>query len=262
MDETLNTQEETQGKSNTKWILLIAGGGCAVLSCVLLVVVLAVAMFFPITGRVFSEINEELDLSQPENEIPVTPQSFDDILIPDHSSYSLVDDNKMGNPNAPVKIVVYSDFQCIYCMRYWDETELKIIEEYVETGQVYYEYRSFGDFLGPQSAVAAEAAYCAGDQGYFWQYHDLLFINWTGEGDGDFSPKRLKRYAEAIGLDVDEFTACMNNGKFTDRVQQDAEKARADGIRATPSFLIDGKLLEGAQPFSVFRSEIDSAIGK
>jgi protein-disulfide isomerase len=146
-------------------------------------------------------------------------------------------------------------------MNYWEETETLIIENYVKTGQVYYEYRSFGDFIGPQSATAAEAAHCASDQDMFWAYHDILFLNWTGEGSGDYSLARLQGYADALGMDVKEFSDCLENGKYQYKVEEDVTNANADGIRATPSFLIDGKLVEGALPYDDFKDEIEAALG-
>ena len=187
MEEQQVIQEDKGTDSNIKWILLIVGGGCALVACIILVIALAAAFFFPLTSRTVSEVTEEYEIPQPEVEEQVTPQPVGDIRIPESKDYPLADGNQMGNPDALVKIVLYSDFQCVYCMNYWKETEPLIIENYIEMGQVYYEYRSFGDFLGPESATAAEAAYCAGDQGQFWRYHDILFLNWTGEGEGDFS---------------------------------------------------------------------------
>jgi protein-disulfide isomerase len=252
MDEPTIAKSGTEQQSDTKWIVLIVGGGCALLACVILIIALAVALFFPVTGRVFSEINEELDGPQPSG----------DNLIPESETYPFADANTLGDPDAPVIIIIYSDFQCIYCMNYWEETEPQIIENYVATGKVYYEYRSFGDFLGPASATAAEAAYCASDQDKFWEYHDLIFQNWAGEGSGDFSPNRLRDYADTLGLDVNDFSDCLEKGAYKSQVEQDVSNAQADGISATPSFLINGKLVEGAQPFSLFESEIEAALGE
>ena len=264
MEENQVVQDESGTNFPTKWILLIVGVGCALLACAALVIGLSVALFLPVTGNVFSEINEELDIPQPaiEETTPITSIDLGEILIPDHTVYPLVDDNKMGDPDAPVKIVLYSDFLCVYCMHHWDETEPEIIERYVETGKVYYEYRSFGDFLGPQSATAAEAAYCASDQEKFWEYHDILFLNWTGEGTGDFSLNRLKGYADAIDLDVKAFSDCLAEGNYKSWLDRDVTNANADGVRATPTFIINGKLIEGAQPFSVFQIEIEAALNE
>lgn len=261
MDETQIAQEEKKANSNTKWILIIAGVGCALLACAALVIALAVAMFFPVTRRVTSVSTEQLEGPPQAVEVTVEPQPLGDIFIPETRDYPMADGNKMGDPNAPVKIIIYSDFQCVYCMNYWSETEPQLIDQYIATGQVYYEYRSFGDFLGPQSALAAEAAYCASDQGKFWPYHDILFLNWSGEGSGNLSPDRLSGFAEALGLDVKAFSTCLENGTYTSRVEEDVSNAQADGIHATPSFLINGELLEGAQPFNIFESKIEAALG-
>jgi protein-disulfide isomerase len=260
MEEPQVIQEEKGANPNLKWILLIVGGGCALVACIILVIALAGAFFFPLTRRTVSEATEEYEVPQPEVEEQVVPQPLGDILIPESKTYPMADANKMGDPDAPVKITVYSDFQCVYCMNYWKETESQIIENYVETGQVYYEYRSFGDFLGPESAAAAEAAYCAADQDLFWAYHDIIFLNWKGEGAGDFSQARLVAYAQALGLDVKEFGDCLKSGKYKYKVEEDVTNARADDIRATPSFLINGELVEGALPYSAFENEIEAAL--
>lgn len=166
----------------------------------------------------------------------------------------------MGDPNARVKIIEYADFQCPYCRLYWQQTEPQIIETYVKTGKVYYQYRSVGAFLGEESANAAEAAYCAGDQGKFWEYHDTLFKNGTGENVGDFTKEKLSGYAAALGLDKATFDTCLNGGKYGPRVQQDVNQAKSDGVQATPTFIVNGQKIEGAQPFAVFQKAIDEAL--
>ena len=170
--------------------------------------------------------------------------------------------NAMGDPNAPVKIIEYSDFQCPYCAQFVKNTEQQIIDAYIATGKVYFEYHSFSDFIGPESARAAEAAYCAGDQNKFWEMHDIIFANQTGENAGAFTDKRLKAFAAKIGLDTAKFNDCFTSGKYADQVKQDGVAATQAGVKATPSFVVNGKLIEGAQPFSVFQSEIDALLKK
>lgn len=167
--------------------------------------------------------------------------------------------NTMGDPNAPVHIIEYVDFQCPFCLQFWKETEPQLIEEYVNTGQVYFEYRSYA-FLGPESTWAAEGAYCAGDQDKFWEFHDTLFTNWTGENVGDFTHEKLMQYAESIDLNMDEFEGCLSGEKHKETVEQDKVQAEADGVHATPTFIINGAKVEGAQPFDVLKHIIEEML--
>lgn len=180
---------------------------------------------------------------------------------------SQIQGNSMGDPNAPVKIIEYSDFQCPYCKQFSDTTEQGIIDNFVATGKVYFTFRSMGNFIsrniglgGTESRDAAEAAYCASDQGKFWEYKDILFANSLGEDEGYFARVRLEKMAEAIGLDLTQFNDCMDSEKYRDRVEQDGIDGQAAGITGTPSFLINGKLVVGAQPYSTFQAEIEAAL--
>jgi len=170
--------------------------------------------------------------------------------------------NGAGDPNAPVKIIEYSDFQCPYCARFSQLTEQQLMDTYVSTGQVYFEYRSFGEFIGPESTRSAEAAYCAGDQNKFWEMHDLLFANQNGENQGAFNDQRLTTFAEKLGLEMGTFNDCFTSGKYLGQVKQDALDGAQVGVKATPSFILNGKLIEGAQPFSAFQTEIEALLKK
>ena len=197
------------------------------------------------------------------------------INIPTPLAYSRVDFNNMGDPNAPVKLVEYSDYQCPFCERFHSETEEQILREYVDTGKVYFTTRSFGNWVSQssnntESQDAAEAAYCAGDQGKYWEYHDILFANQNGENIGDFARRRLDAFAETLGLDAAQFKACMDSGKYTDRVTQDG----VDGLAAiqasptydpnqgygTPTFFVNDFMIQGAQPYDVFKQAIEAAL--
>lgn len=178
-----------------------------------------------------------------------------------------VDRNSMGDPNAPVQIVEFSDFQCPYCGQFATTTEPLITETYVSSGKVYFTYRSMGNFISQnigrgstESRDSAEAAYCAADQGKFWDYRDILFANVKGEDVGSFTKDRLVAMAEALGLNSGDFRDCLDSGKYRDQVNQDYLDGREAGVTGTPSFLINGKLLVGAQPFSVFQQEIEAAL--
>jgi protein-disulfide isomerase len=253
MIEDQTQVEAKPPKTNQNWIWWVVGVVVALLICCIVIAIVAALYFVlaPTTGQVFSSVSTE---------VPSNPQVPSTVNIPDARLHPMAESNRMGDPNAPVKIIEYADFQCPYCVQYWEETEGQIIENYVATGKVFYEFRSYGAFIGPESAAAAEAAYCAGAQNLFWEYHDILFANWSGENVGDFSDEKLPQYAAALGLNQSAFDECLKSGTYVDRVRQDEADAQSDGVYATPSFLINGKLVEGAQPYSVFESEIEAAL--
>lgn len=168
--------------------------------------------------------------------------------------------NTMGDPNAPVTIIEYSDFQCPACKLFHDETEKEMITEYIESGTVYFIYKPMGNWIGPESAQAAEAAYCAADQDRFWDYHATLFANQGAENSGSFSDRRLEAFAEAIGLDVAEFNSCMDSNKYRDQVNQDRVEGDAAGVKGTPSFSINGKIASGAISFAQLQQEVEAIL--
>ncbi|HEX9331976.1 MAG TPA: thioredoxin domain-containing protein [Anaerolineales bacterium] len=191
-------------------------------------------------------------------------------------------DNSMGDPNAPIKIEEFADFQCPFCEQFHKETEPLLRQYYVEPGKAQYIYRSMGNFVSDniaqakgvpattESQDAALAAYCAGDQNKFWEMHAYLFGNVLGEDAGSFTDKRLKAIAEKAGLNMDQFNSCYNSGKYRDRVQKDFEDGQAAKITGTPGFLITytvngetkTRLIEGAQPFSKFQQELEAALNE
>lgn len=189
--------------------------------------------------------------------------SAGDIVVPDFETKPMVDGNALGDPQAPVVIVDYSDFACSHCADFSAGTEDQIVEEYVASGEVYFIYRSVGSLLGsPASVQAAEAAYCAGDQGKFWEYHDLLFANQSSlfvDINADITPK-LTKFAEILELDPDTFQTCLGEGKYEDRVAVDEREARQAGVSGTPSFLVNGRLIKGNVPFSAFQEVIEEEL--
>ncbi len=171
--------------------------------------------------------------------------------------------NAMGDPNAPVVIEEFSDFGCGHCGTFALEAGEEIVAQYVATGKVYFIYSSAGSILGhPNTPIAAEAAYCAGDQNKFWEYHDIVFANQTAlfANLNAKIDKTLSAFAEALGMDVADFETCMDRGKYSDQVQQDGVEARQAGINSTPSFVINGKLVVGNLPFEQFQTEIEAAL--
>ena len=165
----------------------------------------------------------------------------------------------LGNPEAPVTVVEYSDFQCPFCGRFFHTTLSEFKENYIKTGQAKFIYRDFA-FLGQESIDAAAAAKCAGDQGKFWDYHDYLFSHQSGENQGNFSVGNLKKFAGELKLNGDEFSACLDGKKYEDAVKQNTTEGVSLGVTGTPTIFINGEKLVGAQPFSALKSLIDAKL--
>lgn len=194
-----------------------------------------------------------------------------EFVTPEENPRPMANANAMGDPNAPIKIEEFSDFQCPYCQRFYIETEGQIEEAFVKTGKVYFVYRTFGAFIGPESGATGEAAYCAGDQNKYWEMHDIIFDNHPGgENIRYYTDRQLSTFAEAIGLDMDAFSDCYNSGKYRDQLQKDFIDGQAAGVTGTPAFLItytvDGqekqRFIAGAYPFSEFETQINEALAE
>ena len=166
-----------------------------------------------------------------------------------------------GDPEAPITILEWGDYQCTFCFRF-HESSLDIIQqEYIDTGLVKMVFKDF-PLNGPDSLLAAEAAYCAEDQGKYWEYHNQLYTNWAGERTGWITRDSLNQFAKDSNLKIEKFNSCLDEQKHRQRVL-DLEKFGKDiGIDATPSFLIfnDEKIIKirGNQPIDVFRKVIDN----
>ena len=169
-------------------------------------------------------------------------QTAAELVIPDTVGTHSSTDMTMGDPNAPVTVEIFSDYQCPYCGIYAQTIEPDFVKNYVDTGKVYYIYRPF-NFLGPESTYAAEAAYCALDQGDFWSFHDVLYHNMPGENTGAIDDDLLTAYAEAAGLDTDAFSACLASDKYVDQYEIDNEYARTVGINSTPSLKVGDEIV-------------------
>lgn len=162
------------------------------------------------------------------------------------------ENNVLGSANATVTIIEYSDFQCPFCGRFFEDTEPLIISQYVDSGKVKFVYRHYPLPNHQYAQKAAEASECASDQGKFWEYHNLIFKNQNSLNKG-----ALKQHASSIGLDREKFDSCLASGVMASRVRNDLDAGNAAGVSSTPSFFINGKQLVGAQPFSAFANAIE-----
>jgi protein-disulfide isomerase len=161
-----------------------------------------------------------------------------------------------GSATAPVVMEEFSDFQCAYCGKFARDTLPRLTAAYVDTGKVRLIYRHYA-ILGADSEGAAEASACAGAQGQFWPYHDRLF---AVQGRLAFTRKNLLHMAQELRLDLTDFTACLETGRFTPQVRAETRAAMALGLRGTPGFVINGRSLVGALPFELFQSVIEEAL--
>jgi protein-disulfide isomerase len=159
-----------------------------------------------------------------------------------------------GPDDAPVTIVEYTDYECSFCRRYNRLILPEILDEY--EGRIRYIVRHF-PLLGlhPAAVGAAVAAVCAEQQGSFWEYHDLLFAQEKG-----LSPESLLAYAQETGLREEAFRECLEDEETSKVVQDDMQRGAEYGVRGTPAFFINGRVVMGAQPLEAFKKTIDAAL--
>lgn len=166
-----------------------------------------------------------------------------------------------GDPNAPVTIVEYTDFQCPYCERHATETLPRLLSQMIDTGRVRYVIKDFPlDSIHPQARSAAVAARCAGEQDAFWEMHDQLFARqgeWAGAGAG--AADVFKALASDLGLDSEAFANCLTSGRFDAVIQANQDEGISLGVNGTPGFFINGFPISGAQPYDLFEYAVGLA---
>ena len=170
----------------------------------------------------------------------------------------------LGDPSAPITIVEFGDYQCHQCYNWFHNTKPAITRDYIETGKANLVFVDLA-ILGKDSLKAAQASYCAEDQGMYWDYHDLLYTSQEPKIDSGWAnSERLKAFAFSLDLDRELFDSCLDSGKYSKRVQYNIQQARDHGVRGTPGFFIVGpdgqQQISGAQPFSVFKQILDPMI--
>lgn len=227
------------------------------------VVIPTVIAIIAVSAYVWYPHENSLNISQSQTSSDIqstqqqTPQSST------LSAQALIENGSpmLGNPNAKITIVEWGDYQCTYCHLFHQNTKDQLIQEYVNTGKVNFVFRDF-PLNGPDSVLAAEAAYCAGDQNKYWQYHDELYNNWGGERTGWVNQKSLDQFATNVGLDLNQFDQCVSDKKYESRVLENQKFGQEIGIDGTPSFVIfNNKTITkvvGAQPFSVFEQVLNN----
>ena len=183
-------------------------------------------------------------------------------IVGEKVNVSVDNDAFIGNSKAKVTIVEFSDFQCPFCRSFWSGAYQQIKSEYVDTGKVKFVYRDYPLSFHPASQVSAEASECADEQGKYWEMHDKIFGEQAKKGTGTvtYGAVELKKWASQIGLDSAKFNQCLDSEKYKSEVEKDLADGSAYGVSGTPAFFINGRPLVGAQPFSEFKSLIDSEL--
>lgn len=168
----------------------------------------------------------------------------------------------LGSEDAKVTIIEFSDFQCPYCKRFYDETMQQLISEYVDTGKVRIAYRHMPLAIHPNAQDAGEASMCANDQDRFWDYHDKLFETfdqWTPLAVSEL-PDMFTTFASELGLNTQEFNSCLTSDKYDQYVKDDMVQGSEAGVTGTPTFFINGKPLVGAYPYDTFKTILDEEL--
>lgn len=172
----------------------------------------------------------------------------------------------LGSETARITLVEFGDYQCFYCNRFFHTTEDAIVKNYVETGKVKMIFKDF-TIIGQDSINAAHAAHCAQEEGKFWEFHDILYNNWTGENNGWASPTNISGFAKKLGLNEEDFSSCMTESRYISIIKASNSDAQTLGLTGTPGFFIIGPdnsvtRVIGAQPYEVFEEIFNSMLEK
>lgn len=203
----------------------------------------------------------KLELKILQNQLPTNQPS---------SAVKISADNDpiIGNPDAPITIIEFSDFQCPFCARFHTQTLPLLLDQYIEQGKVKLVFRDFPiQNIHPNALPAAVAAECANEQGKFKEMHDILFDNqnqWNNQETVD-ALSMFSQYATQIQLDQETFDSCLTSGKHIEEIRKDLEDGRSYQVTGTPGFFIGNDdigyvELKGAQPFESFKKVIDAQL--
>ncbi|MBS1252679.1 MAG: Disulfide bond formation protein D [Anaerolineales bacterium] len=165
----------------------------------------------------------------------------------------------LGDSDAPVTIVEYSDYQCPHCSNFNLTVLPEVIKNYVTAGKVRHVHKNAA-ILGEESQWAAMAALCAADQGHFWEYNELLFEKQQGRNSGAFARENLKQYAADLGLDTETFNQCLDDNKYASKVVEETAEAKSRGVEGTPSFFVNDEFVGGSLPFEQMKEIIDKQL--
>jgi protein-disulfide isomerase len=184
---------------------------------------------------------------------------------PTNAKVSVRDRPTLGEPDAPVTLVEFVDYECPFCRKFFMTTYQQLKEEYIDPGRVRLVAKDFPLRFHKFARKAGQAAHCAGEQGKYWPMHDLLFGGALGLNEG-----ALVAYAQQLQLDLEKFRGCLASDRHLREMRADVAEAEGAGINGTPGFVIgrerdgvvEGAHIRGALPLRVFKGHIDRLLGQ
>ncbi|MFQ5970642.1 MAG: DsbA family protein [Nitrososphaerales archaeon] len=170
----------------------------------------------------------------------------------------------LGSINAPITIIEYGDYQCPNCQRFNTQVKPLILENYIKTGGAKLVFKDF-PIYGNDSVNGAVATHCAAEQAKYWEMHDHLYEHQKAVNSGWLSLDNIENFALQVGLEAQQFKACLVDGKYDYQVNENFEQGKSIGVKGTPTFIIidkDGRMetIPGAQPYSVFEQVLDEML--
>ncbi len=227
------------------------------------VVVLAIAFSFTAgyviggNGKATTNIATGSALTPTQQQPSQAPNAVQ-FSVPSYAPFS-------GSNTASVNVIEFGDYQCPFCERFFQQSEPQLKTDYVNTGKVKFYFLDF-QFLGPDSQTLGEGAWCADEQGKYYDYHDYIYSHQGQENSGWATPDNVKALAANVqGLDTSKFNSCLDSKKYESRVTELTQLGQKSGVSGTPSFFIGNadkgySFVVGAQPYSVIKQAIDQKL--
>jgi protein-disulfide isomerase len=201
---------------------------------------------------------QQTQQTQQPDEIALQQKFFDTV-----KNVSPDDDPWMGKADAKLTVIEFTDFQCPFCKKYFDESYQQIKKDYIDTGKIKYVLRDFPLEEHPQALLAAETANCAGKQNKFWEMHDLLFTYQDAWSFKDNAADTFNSYAKSLGLDLNKFDQCEKSQDTLDEIEKDIKDGQLYGVNRTPTIFVGEKKIVGAQPYATtFKIVIEQELNK
>ncbi len=216
----------------------------------------------PLVGaQPYGILSQTIDQALTGGEVTVNQTLEEPFVTPTPVAIEPVEEARvLGDPDAPVTIVEFSDYQCPYCARYFAQTWPQIESQLVETGRVRYVFKDFPlTQIHPEAPLAHQAARCAGEQNAYWEMHDLLFEQQATWSEAADPTEAFIELAGELDVNGEEFAACLESGRWADAVTDEVNEGLALGVSGTPTFFINGYPIVGAREYELFEYAVSLA---